>query len=389
MNYQLTKIKNLSIQIPSLNIKSFLIIISTIMFIPAAYILVATFFIVQAKNLNLTKSSIFPLLYILLGTALSKYKLISSIFGLMMLLCMYAYYLFSNNEVDFNIKKLVYIISLIVFIIGIFQYYNPQTIIPAKWIDTNVYNISKRVYSTFFNPNIFGFYINFIIILCSENLNFKKFNIEWIVYFTGIVCLILTFSRTSWISLILSLIISAIFDKKYLKHALFISTAIFIMNYYLKTGRINITNAANDSSMLYRLEIWKVSVNIFLDNLATGIGFGTLSKHVAAYSDIVSTNIEHAHNIYLQILTETGATGAFIFVYMLYKIIKKLFLKIKGNNNTPWITAMTVLFMTLIHGVTDAVPLTPQIMMILCIYGGILSGTAGDVSYCLTKDVGQ
>jgi O-antigen ligase len=255
------------------------------------------------------------------------------------------------------------------------QYCSPQTIIPAKWIDTDVYNISKRIYSTFFNPNIFGFYINFIIILCSENFNFKKLNMEWIVYFTGVGCLILTFSRTSWISLILSLMISTILDKKYLKHALFTTSVIFMMNYYLKTGRTSIFNAVNDSSMLYRLEIWKVSLNIFTDNFISGIGFGTLSKHVAVYSDTVSANIEHTHNIYLQILVETGVLGASFCTYMLYNITKKLIIKMKGNNNAPWITAMTVLFMTLIHGIADSVPLSPQIMMILCIYAGILNNS--------------
>jgi hypothetical protein len=33
---------------------------------------------------------------------------------------------------------------------------------------------------------------------------------------------------------------------------------------------------------------------------------------------------------------------------------------------------MTVLVMTLIHGIADSVPLTPQIMMLLSIYGGLL-----------------
>lgn len=377
MNYQLTRFENQDISIQSLNINSILVFAS-ILFVPAAYVLVSAVFIIEVLHFNLkaNKSSVLPLIYIFLGTVLSEYKLISSIFGLMMLLCMYTYYQFSNSNIDFNFKKTIYIVSMIVFIIGIIQYLNPNFTIPYKWIDAEKYNVNKRIYSTFFNPNVFGFYINFIIILCAENLNFKKINIEWIVYFTAVGCLILTFSRTSWIALILSLLLMSFLNRKYFKHAIFISTAIVIANYYLKTGRINISNAINDSSFLYRMEIWKASTKIISDNFTTGIGFGTLNKYIAAYSKLVSTKIEHAHSIYLQILTETGIAGALIFLYMLNNIARKLFSKIKDtNDNARWVTAMTVLIMILIHGMVDSVPLTPQIMMLLCIYGGALNNT--------------
>lgn len=372
MNYQITDINNPGISLSDKIIKS-LLIFTSILYIPVAYLLFAASFIVSIKKFNLNKVFILPFIYIFCGTVLSEYKLISSIFGLMMILCVYAYFIFSISEYDFDIKKSIYLISILTFTIGIMQYLSPDFIMPYKWIDINEYNVSKRIYSTFFNPNIFGFYINFIIILCSENFNFKKINIEWLVYFMGLGCLILTFSRTSWISLILSLLISSLFNKKYLKHALFISIFIVTANFYLQTGRINLTNTVNDSSLLYRLEVWKASAKIFSDNFITGIGFGTLNKYMVTYSNVVSRNIEHTHSIYLQILTETGIVGAIICTYILYNTVRKLFSKIKESNNSIWITAMTVLIMTLIHGIADSVPLTPQIMMLLSIYGGFLS----------------
>jgi hypothetical protein len=169
MNYQLTRFENQDISIQSLNINSILVFAS-ILFVPAAYVLVSAVFIIEVLHFNLkaNKSSVLPLIYIFLGTVLSEYKLISSIFGLMMLLCMYTYYQFSNSNIDFNFKKTIYIVSMIVFIIGIIQYLNPNFTIPYKWIDAEKYNVNKRIYSTFFNPNVFGFYINFIINLDRE-----------------------------------------------------------------------------------------------------------------------------------------------------------------------------------------------------------------------------
>ena len=80
----------------------------------------------------------------------------------------------------------------------------------------------------------------------------------------------------------------------------------------MKTGRISISNAVNDSSLNYRLELWRASLEIFRDNFLTGIGFGTLNKYAAAYSDIISPKIEHNHSLCLHILTEPGVAGASI-----------------------------------------------------------------------------
>ncbi len=185
-------------------------------------------------------------------------------------------------------------------------------------MDANQYKLNKRIYSTFFNPNIFGFYINLLIISACGNLDFKKINLSLAVFLMGISCLFLTFSRTSWISLIASLLIASIFNKKYLKYAAIVSAVMFGMDYVFGIGRLNPSSAASDSSFLYRIEIWKACIQIIKDNPLTGIGFGTLFKHISAYSTVVKTNIEHCHNIYIQSLTETGIIGFGIFSFIIF-----------------------------------------------------------------------
>lgn len=375
MNYQLSSAKNSGMSIPGINIES-LLIIASILFIPAAYVLAGVIFLTHSKEFSLKRIPL-PLIYILWGTLVSDYRLISSLYGLLMALAAYAFYIFSACDLDYyNFKKIFYVVSIIAFALGIIQYCNPSFTIPLKWVDYKEYNLSKRVYSTFFNPNIFGFYINFIIILCAENLDFKKINPEWTLYFSGLTCLLLTYSRTSWLALIISLFISSCLDKKYIKHALFISVFIIGGNIFLKTGRISIANAVNDSSLHYRLELWRASLEIFRDNFLTGIGFGTLNKYAAAYSDIISPKIEHNHSLYLQILTETGVAGASICLCIASRAGKILFTKLKGSDSSPWLTALTVFSMTLVHGMADSVPLTPQIMMVLSLYGGLLNKKA-------------
>lgn len=381
MNYEIT---NSYISEPSsnknkTNIITLLLLIFSVVFIPAAYVFVAAVFIVQlAKGtINLKLKNKFCILiyaFVAIGLISSEYKLISTIYALIFLLCYFTYQVFSSLNLDTTkkIKNIIFALSIIVFFIGIIQYLNPEFIMPSKWVDLNEYNLRKRIYSTFFNPNVFGFYTNFIILLTCENIDFKKINLEWIAFISGVICLILTFSRTAWISLIISLIIASILNKKYLKYALIISMAVFSLDTLLGIGRIDPLKAVGDSSFLYRIEVWKASIEIIKDNFISGIGFGTLFKHIAQYSSIVSTKIEHGHNLYIQIFTETGILGFSIFVTLLFHTLKTFRYKLYENNNKIWITAFAVFSMTMIHGLVDSVSLTPQILMILSIYAGMI-----------------
>ncbi len=381
MNYEITG-SYLSKHESDKNLKPFLLLILSIVFIPAAYAFVAAVFIAQLikgnLNIKVNKSSVLVYAYVAIGLTASDYKLISAAYGLLIMLCFYSFRFFktSSELKDFKkTKKLIFIVSLFVFAAGILQYFSPDFSIASKWVDTSEYNLNKRIYSTFFNPNVFGFYINFVILLSCENLDFKKINLEWIAFMTGISCLVLTFSRAAWISLIAALITSSFLDRKYIKYALIVSIAIFGADTLLGVGRVNPVKAANDSSLLYRLEIWKASVEIIKDNFISGIGFGTLFKHIASYSSVVSTKIEHSHNLYLQILTETGILGFSIFSTMIFNALKKLHSKLTEENNGIWITAFAVFVMTMAHGLVDSVPITPQIMMILSIYAGTLTAS--------------
>lgn len=379
MNYEITGSCASELASNKFDLKLFLLLILSIVFIPAAYIYVAAVFIVQLIRGNYSikinkRLSVLIYAYVAIGLMSSEYKLISGVYGLIMILCYYSFRMFSSiDEATVKkIKKLTFIVSVIVFIIGIMQYFNPEFAMPSKWVDESEYNLSKRIYSTFFNPNVFGFYINFILLLACENLDLKKINLEWASFASGIICLILTFSRTSWISVIAALIIAALFNKKYLKYALIISIAILTADALLGVGRTNPVKSVEDSSFLYRLEVWKASIEIIRDNFISGIGFGTLSRHIAHYSSVVSTKVEHSHNLYIQIFTETGIMGFSIFLILLFNILKKFKSVLSEDSSKAWITAFAVFAMTMIHGLVDSVPMTPQMLMILSIYSGAL-----------------
>lgn len=366
-----------------------IIIILAIVFIPAAYFAIAAVLIVNiAKNnfnvfREIRSNKIFFLIFIvvLITTVFSELWYVSILFSILILLSLYfsAYTSLYVKEKELeSILKVIYIVSIFVFVFGLIQYISPSFTMPLKWVDSENYKITKRIYSTFFNPNIYGYYISAIMIISCVEIenNTKNKSISKVVVVLGLISLILTFSRTSWLALCVTLAIAGfLHDKKYFKYAVITAIAILTFDGILGIDRTNPIKAANDSGFLYRIEIWKASLKIFKDYPITGIGFGTLFDYLCSYSDTISAFVEHSHNMYIQIAVEMGILGIVLAIYIFKRIFIFIKTRLKHNKHDKIavITSMLVI-MTLIHGTADSVIFTYQMLFIAAFYGGILIG---------------
>lgn len=366
----------------------FLLIFLSVLFVPLAYIYMIFLILKELINKKYetikyvkdNKYLLFISISCLISIICSKYILISSFFGMMIFVCILTISYVSINCDNIDKEKLlmiIYITALITYVIGVFQMIDPMYVMPKKWIDAEEFDLKKRMFSTFFNPNVFGFYINIIIITICVNLGRsknKRLNIiEKITFVSSIICLFFTFSRTSWVSLVLSfLCLGILFDKKYLFFVIIVLIFIFGTDTVLGVNRADIAKIPEDTSFLYRIELWKTSIRIIKDNLLTGIGFGTFFKYTTSYSSIITKYIEHCHNVYLQIFMETGIIGFTTFLITLVSIVKGVLKEyFLDKSNKFSILVMLILCMTLIHGVVDSVSLTPQIMLILSCFIGL------------------
>ena len=367
----------------------FLLIILSVLFVPFAYIYVIFLILKELINKNYStikylKNNKYLLLILtscILSVAFSKYRLISSFFGMMIFACILTFSYVSVNSGGIDIQRIltiVYITALITYIVGAVQMLNPMYIMPEKWVDANEFNLKKRMFSTFFNPNVFGFYINIIILILCVSFdgikNKRLCAIEKITFVSSIVCLFFTFSRTSWISLVLSLLcIGILLDKKYIRYAALIFICIFAADILLGINRADITKLPDDGSFSYRIELWKTSLKIIKDNLITGIGFGTFFKYTSVYSGKIVKYIEHCHNIYLQIFMESGIIGFIAFFTAAVSIFKRTLREYFFNKKDKiGILVILITVMALIHGAVDSVSLTPQIMIILSCFAGLV-----------------
>jgi O-antigen ligase len=177
----------------------------------------------------------------------------------------------------------------------------------------------------------------------------KKITIA-ILFILLLVCLAMTYSRASWLGFILSfaLIIYYLYSllNKRVK-ILFIFTVIFSIITFLaipQTVKNKIWNILPkntieriasitqiENSGLFRLNLWKESLEIIEDFPLFGVGLNTYSKIGPKYSK--AGGGYYPHNSYLQMAAEIGILGLFSFLWILINLFRIGIRTLKNNND--------------------------------------------------------
>ncbi len=224
--------------------------------------------------------------------------------------------------------------SVLVALYGIYQ--NFFVTADTTWQDTSMFSdIQGRVVSTLENPNVLAEYLIMILpcaiagFLVSERISQKLCYL-----FAAVVlgtCLIFTWSRGAWLGLLIAMMIFLLmYSKKFLVAGLFGILAVPFLPFVLPESVLNrflsIGNLG-DTSTSYRVHIWEGTVSMLRDHFLGGIGVGTgvFGEVYPRYSLNGIETAPHAHNLYLQILTEVGILGFLIFVIFLLSFAKRNF----------------------------------------------------------------
>lgn len=228
----------------------------------------------------------------------------------------------------------------IVAIIGIYEFIFGGA--NTNWLDQSFHEIIKvRVVSLFDNPNILAMFMT-IIFPFSLALAFqaKEKNTKFlskIVVLTFIACIIFTWSRGSWIALILSFFVFMLLKTKKSFRLLGLTIlSIPILSIILpNTIWARFTSIVNlsDTSTAYRIYTWKGTFNAIQETGPFGIGYGNSSFQAIypsyAYAGIEST--PHSHNLILQILICMGIIGVIVFCIAIFLNFQKCLEYIKNN----------------------------------------------------------
>lgn len=244
------------------------------------------------------------------------------------------YYLIVNNmNSSIQLRKmLIAIISsaLVVAAYGFYQYLYGVSV-ALEWVDVEQFpDLRIRVFSTLKNPNLLAAFLVTVMSLCA-GIALKMPNVirkTLLFSIVGIlgVCLVLTYSRGAWISLLA--VIGAygfLHNRKILWLLLFIPVVVFFYAHDSLMGRILSIFNPTDTSSTLRMALWESTIAMIIDKPLFGIGWGAYYLVYPEYDFFINDGnikIFHAHNMYLNIAAEIGIPGLLVFLMIMYGHIK-------------------------------------------------------------------
>ncbi|MBQ3573470.1 MAG: O-antigen ligase family protein, partial [Clostridia bacterium] len=220
------------------------------------------------------------------------------------------------------------------------------------WMDEDMFSdIKMRIYSTLGNPNVLGEYILLVLPVSIGLMWINKNPASKIVY-AGIsavmfAALILTFSRGCWIGILFAAVIFITFAAGKLWGLGLLALPVLpmvlpesIINRFASIGDMK------DSSTSYRVYIWMGTLSMIKDFWVSGIGMGqeafTQVYPFYSYNGIVAP---HSHNLFLQILVESGIAGIAVFLLIIFFYLRKVMVGYqvggKGDAMSTMMTAIT------------------------------------------------
>jgi len=278
-----------------------------------------------------------------------------------------------------NLFNALNCIAMIASAYGIYQFISGNLNINKHWTGySGSLSSLGRVYSTLYNPNVFAAYI--VITICFIICWILVMGISHSKILSLALCslsLIFTYSRGAFVSLIAALLIIYLFkrDYKIILYGVIMVILFIIFNNGMAYERIDIANINNDSSSLYRLEIWRTSFRIFMENPIFGNGAGTLWYSISDVSTRLWGVIYHAHNLLLHIAAETGVLGLISFLSIFISIMTASFKAVRINDDSivKFAALSTIGSCTaiMVHGLIDAAVVAPSLTLILMNYYGL------------------
>ena len=196
-----------------------------------------------------------------------------------------------------------------------------------------------RAYSTFENPNNYAEYlVMFIPFMAAYTLNKqdKKQKALWfIMLLIPLVALVYTYSRSCWVSLLISAVVFiAFYNYKLLPLLAIFGIALIPFLPETVMNRILTIGSMKDTSNKYRLVIWEGVLKMLKDSWVMGIGLGpkAFSLLYPSYADPSAILAPHSHMLFMEVLVELGILGFISFILYWVITLKRLITtKIRRN----------------------------------------------------------
>lgn len=295
-----------------------------------------------------------------------------------------------SNDILINIVKILYIFTFIYAVSTIVANLGFSSIINnvALLFRTKIYQgtINTAGLTSHYSHN--GMYIS-IGCLCSCAFLFLKNKKSFHDYFFVIfffAALLFTQKRGPLLAVSLSIIFTCFLTQKEtigrkLYRIMFMIIIVLLIVYttYIVFPEIFAVfdRFSSDNILSNRQYLWQHAWNLFEENSIIGFGWGYFSHSLSVMINGIELSNQNAHNIYLQLLGETGIIGTILFlVPIVVTLIKSVGLMRRiqvGENKVSIFFSVSVQFYFLIYGLTgntlyDRQMLIPYMISVLIYY---------------------
>lgn len=196
-----------------------------------------------------------------------------------------------------------------------------------------------RVFSTMENPNNYAeILVLFMPFMFALFVNEKKpiLKVLWVIV-TGVTvgALLMTYSRSSYVAILLATIIFiTVYDYKLILPALIIGIIAIPFLPETVMNRIMTIGSLSDSSNSYRLYIWEVCAKLISSYGVSGLGIGpnAFGRFYKAISYENAIKAPHSHMLYMELVLEYGIVGFIGFMGYYIRIIRNGFKTISIAN---------------------------------------------------------
>lgn len=290
------------------------------------------------KSLKIPKSIFTPALLFILSALASSIFAINNfttnqiLIALSFLLRFSAYFFLS--VITYNLVKREQILSYLNFLLflgfifsalGIIQLIIYPDLSPLQIFGWDPHQ--KRLVSTTLDPNYTGGILAIFVSIATSLTLFKNKIIYLILTIFFIFTLFLTFSRSAYLSLIVSMFVIGLIKSP--KVILIIISVFIIAFFSINQVRDRITGAFTvDDTANARIESWQKAIVIAKDNPLFGVGFNTYRYAQAKYNFFTPQDPLGGHSgagsdsSFLFVAATTGLFGLIFFLILNLTIIK-------------------------------------------------------------------
>lgn len=258
----------------------------------------------------------------------------------------------SREHIDFCVERVFRLVTFYVLVFGSIQvFYNP-----FFSLNYSVWSKEVRISSCFFDPQLAGCCIC-ICLMYHFSVFIKKKSVTRLLILCSLFYLgASTGSKVFLLGACSGLLVSFFLSRNKIVYVFCVlMLSVLLSLFWEQISELSVFNrlANAESSLAYRQNVyWVSAINIFMDNLFSGVGCGMFQNYIMAHHIPLFHHIEtkliyasQPESGYLLWLAEYGSLSFFLVCAILYVLNKGMHGRIINNSIVvPWIVSFVSVY---------------------------------------------